>query len=122
MAVTVHECMKPCFNFICLKAKDPDLDNSSAHFKWILVVDREIAPDFKARQSLLRKTEIGTVTLLCLLRFGMPAHDLEAMHAYMPVMTPKATDRGDKTCAGSPGAGTETCESRAMRVSWQPRR
>ncbi|CAE7208908.1 unnamed protein product [Symbiodinium natans] len=45
------------------EAKDPDLDNSNAHFKWILVVDRDVAPDFKA------------------------------LHTYMPVVTPKATGK-----------------------------
>ena len=35
--------------FISSEAKDPDLEKSSAHFKWILVIDREAAPDFKAQ-------------------------------------------------------------------------
>ncbi|CAE7878016.1 Pka-R2 [Symbiodinium microadriaticum] len=50
------------------EAKDPDLEKSSAHFKWILVIDREAAPDFKV------------------------------MHAYMPVISPKGTEK-EKTCA-----------------------
>eukprot|EP00439_Symbiodinium_sp_Y106_P083964 s2032_g24.t1 len=50
------------------EAKDPDLEKSNAHFKWILVIDRETAPDFKV------------------------------MHAYMPVISPKNTEK-EKTCA-----------------------
>ncbi|CAE7772071.1 unnamed protein product [Symbiodinium sp. CCMP2456] len=45
------------------EAKDPDLAKSSAHFKWILVIDREAAPDFKV------------------------------MHAYTPVISPKGTEK-----------------------------
>ena len=33
------------------EAKDPDLEKSNAHFKWILVIDRETAPDFKALEA-----------------------------------------------------------------------
>ena len=32
---------------LAFEAKDPDSENT-AHFKWILVVDKEVAKDFKA--------------------------------------------------------------------------
>ena len=90
------------------QAKDPDLDNSNAHFKWILVVDRDVAPDFKAPLSAIRiirrNAAIAVVQrwppqvvtkyshgLVCTYLF-------EALHTYMPVVTPKATGK-DKNCA-----------------------
>mmetsp|Transcript_32378 Transcript_32378/g.60954 ORF Transcript_32378/g.60954 Transcript_32378/m.60954 type:complete len:178 (-) Transcript_32378:103-636(-) len=45
------------------EAKDPDAESSNAHFKWILVVDRELAPKFKVK------------------------------HAYTPVVSPKSTGK-----------------------------